>query len=186
MTRTRKINVAIIITMLYYVVFFMCKFTVFEKIMLSPSIYQLNENCIIVHGQATTGPEIRVVKGSEFLASAILSPQPDDLNVNEIEMTGKSIFYSFLDYPDYYACDWLIYGEVTGTTDRYEECGSGTIPIFECDNAYPIMSLSSFLTLEVIMFTKFPLGLLAAISLYFLPFILMIVFRVHTKKSPKQ
>ena len=177
-----KIVIAMLITLAYYLVFFTCKFIVFENISLNPSNYQLSENCIIVQGQATTGPEIRVVEGAGFLVSAVPYPHPENLNVNEIEMTGKSIFDSFLDYPDYYACDWLIFGEVTGTTDMYEICGSGTVPIFECSSVYPIMSLSDLLILEVILFAKFPLGLLGAFVLYVLPLVVMIVVVVPRKK----
>ena len=176
-----KIIVAILLTVAYYVIFFFCKFTLFKLVMLSPSNYRLSESCLIVHGQVTTGPEIRVVEGSEFLVNAIPSPHPGNLNVSELEMTGKRIESSFLDYPDYYACDWLIYGKVTGTTDMYEICGSGTIPIFECDELYPIMSLSQFLSLEIIMFSKFPIGLFGAIAVYLLPFIVMGIYAFAKK-----
>ena len=187
MTKRRKrIIFWALITVAYYTVFFVCMFTVLEEVMIFPSGYQISENCIIVHGQATTGPQIRVVEGSEYLALAIPLPHPEDLNVYELEMTGKSIYSRPLEYPDYYICDWLVYGEVIGTTDEYEECGSGTIPVFASTEVYPIMSLADFLTLETVLFAQFPLGLIVAILLYAAPFIGLLVVVLKPSKRLKE
>jgi hypothetical protein len=168
-SKIKKIAIVCTLAMVYYAAFFTCIFTVFENLTLSPAHYQISENCIIVHGQAVTGPEIRVVDGADFLLASIPMPHPEDLNVNEIEMTGKTIFNGIFDYPDYYVCNWLIYGKVIGLTDQYAICGDGTIPVFETERVYPMMPLSDFLGLEIIMFTKFPWGLLMAGLLYLWP-----------------
>jgi hypothetical protein len=184
MTRNKiKIVSILLITLMYYVFFFDFKFVFSEGLRLRPLNYQLSENCIIVRGQAVTGPEVRVVEGAEFLASSLTSPQPENLNVNEIEMVGKSIYGTFLKYPDYYACDWLIYGEVIGTTDMYEIVESGTIPIFECNKLYPVVTLYQFSALELIMFDKFPIGLLVALLMRYLPFTLMILFIIFQVRA---
>jgi len=169
LSRAKKIAIVCVIAVVYYAAFFAARFTVSENILLSPAHYQINENCIIVHGQRVTGPEIRVVEGMEFLLASIPAPHPEDLNVSEIEMTGKTIHSGIFDYPDYYACNWLIYGKVVGVTDQYAICGSGTIPVFETDRAHPMMSLSDFLGLKIIMAANFPWGLMMAGLLYLWP-----------------
>lgn len=175
-----KIIIATLLTLLYYAFLLLCKFTVFDTFKLRPAQYQISENCLIVDGQVTTGPSIVVIKGSEYLAKAVPSPHPDDLNVGELEMTGKTIYSSFLKYPDYYASEWLVYGEVVGTTDMYTICGSGTIPVFECKELYPIMSLPQFFTLETVMFSRFPFRLLGFI-VYFMPFFVMGIYATIRK-----
>lgn len=181
--KAKKTIIICAISIAYYILFFTCKFTVFEYMRLNPTNYQISENYIIVHGQATTGPEIRVVEGAEFLLASTPLPYPDDLNVSEIEMTGMSIYKNLLDYPDYYACDWLVFGKVTGTTDMYEECGSGTIPVFEAEKVYPIMSLSDFLVLETVWFYKAPLGFILALLLYFWPVAAILICINRKEKS---
>jgi len=173
--KARKTLLTSIVCIIYYIVLFTLKFTLLENLRLSPANYQISENCVIVHGQATTGPEIRVVEGANYLIAAVPLPHPDDLNVHEIEMTGESIYTNILAYPDYFVCNWLIYGKVVGTTDRYEICGSGTVPIFETEKVYPIMTIAEFITLEVIMFAKFPWGLIAALILYIMPAVVILV-----------
>lgn len=181
--KSNKLKFMIIISIAYYIILFTCKFTVFKYFTLSPLDYQINEHCIIIHGQATTGPEIRVAEGEQALLSAIPFPHPDDLNVNEIEMTGKSIFDGILKYPEYYAYDWLIYGEITGTTDQYEICGSGTVPVFEAEKVYPIMPWSDFLKLENIIFIKFPVGIILAFLLYLWPVTAALIIIVKKEKQ---
>lgn len=181
----KKIAIVSIIAVVYNTAFFTFKLTVSENIMLSPSRYRLSENCIIVHGQAVTGPEIRVVEGAEFLLASIPLPHSEDLNVNEIEMIGKTIYSGILDYPDYYACNWLIYGKVVGVTNQYAICGDGTIPVFKTERAYPIMPLSNFFNLEIIMFAKFPWGLIVAGLLYLWPIaVILILFFRRKKPAP--
>jgi hypothetical protein len=173
-SRKKRVVIVGVVAVVYYAALFIFRFTISQNFMLYPANYQLSENCIIVHGQAVTGPQIRVEKGAEFLLSSIPPPYPDDLNVDEIEMTGKSIYTDILGYPDYYACDWLVYGVVTGTTDQYAICGSGTVPVFEAEKVQPIMSLSQFLSLEVILFERLPFGLMTAL-LYLWPIAAFIV-----------
>ena len=179
----KRIVIVCTIAIVYYVAFFTCKFIVFENLTLSPAHYQISENCIIVHGQAVTGPEIRVVEGAEFLLASIPMPHPEDLNVSEIEMTGKTIFSGILDYPDYYACNWLIYGKLVGITDQYAICGDGTIPVFETEKVYPMMPLSDFFGLEIIMYTKFPWGLLMAGLLYLWPVAAILALFIRREKT---
>jgi hypothetical protein len=181
--KAKRIVMICVVAVVYYVAFFACKFTVLENFMLSPAKYQISENCIIVHGQAVTGPDIRVVKGAEFLSASIPLPHPDDLNVSELKMKGKSIYNSILEYPDFYACNWLIYGKVVGTTDEFAVCGSGTIPIFETEEVYPMMSPAVFLALEVILFVKFPWGLIAVCLLYTWPIVVLLVLLLRTKRK---
>ena len=183
----KRILIAVLILVLYY--FLICNLSVTvtekqERLMISPSNYTISENCIIVRGQATTGPELHVVEGADYLAAEIAQPHPGDLNTKEIEMLGKSI-YSILDYPDYYACDWLVFGRVVGTTDEYEICGSGTIPIFEANKVYPIMSIAEFFALETVMFAMFPLGLIFALLIYLAPvgIAVLLVFRKKTHRT---
>lgn len=178
-----KILIVCAAALAYYAAFFTCKFTVFENLTLHPAHYQISENCIIVRGQAVTGPQIRVVEGSEFLLASVPAPHPEDLNANEIEMTGKSIYNSILDYPDYYACDWLIYGRAAGFTDQYAICGDGTIPVFETERVYPMMTLSDFLGLEIILGVNFPWGLALAGFLYFWPASAMLALFPRRKKD---
>ncbi len=168
--KTKKM---IIIFIIYYGFLFTAKSTIFNKIMLGPSDFQLSENCIIVEGQVITGPEFRVVKGAEFLANMIPTPHPENLNLNEIELTGKSIYNDIFVYPEYYQYDWVIYGKVIGTTDMYEECGSGTIPIFECTKLFPVITLSEFLKLEILLFAIPPFGFLLALLIYLCPIIII-------------
>lgn len=183
MKKSNKLKFMIIIIIVYYLGLFTCKFTVLNDFTLSPAAYQLSEQCIIVRGQAVTGPEIRVAEGGQFLLSSIPLPHPDDLNVSEIEMTGKSIYNNILDYPDYYACDWLIYGKVTGTTDKYKICGCGTVPVFEAEKIYPMITLSDFLKLEVIMFAKFPFGMILAYLLYLGPVTAVLIMILKRQKQ---
>jgi len=174
-SKVRIIVIVCIVAAAYYIAFFTLKFTLLENLMLSPVAYEISEYCVIVRGQAVTGPLIGVREGAECLSKAISLPHPENLNTTELEMTGKSIYSDILGYPDYYACDWLVYGKVTGVTDIFIETGSGIIPVFEADRVYPIMSISEFLSLEVIMFAFPPWGLLAALALYLWPVVVIIL-----------
>ena len=182
-TRAKHIAILCVVAIAYYAALFTCRFTLFENLTLAPAHYQVSETCIIVHGQAVTGPEIRVVEGAEFLLAAIPMPHPEDLNVSEIEMTGKTIYGDILVFPDYYACDWLIYGNVIGTTDQYAICGDGTVPVFEAEWVYPMMSLSDFFGLEIIMFAKFPWGLIMAGLFYLWPVAAILALFLGRKKA---
>jgi len=197
-SKTKRVLITCAVAAIYYIAFFTIKLSVNQnlyydlsrervsEISISPANYQISENCLIVRGQATTGPHIRVVEGAEFLTASVPIPHPDDLNVQEIEMTGASIYSSFLEYPDYFACDWLIYGKVTGTTDQYAICGSGTIPVFQTEKVQPIMTLAEFLTLEAVMFDRFPLGLIGACYLYFWPLWVMVWVRLADIRKKKR
>jgi len=182
-SKFKAVFIVCMIAIVYYAAFFTLRSTVFENYTLSPAKYQVSEHCIVVHGQAVTGPQIRVVEGADFLLASIPLPHPDDLNATEIEMTGKSIYNDLLSYPDYYACNWLIYGQVVGTTDRYIETGSGIVPVFEAEKVYPIMPLSDFFTLEVILFVKPPLGLLAALLLFLWPVVVIPILLLRKSKN---
>jgi len=177
--KTKAIIIICIVAIAYYIAFFTLRFTVFENFTLSPAKYEISESCIIVHGQATTGPDIGVVEGAEFIRAAIPLPHPDNLVTSEIIMTGKSI-YEFFDYPDYYACNWLVYGKVIGTT--CSELWGGVYPVFESEKVYPIMPLSDFVRLEVIMFAKPPLGFLAGFVLYLWPIVVILVLLLTKKR----
>lgn len=167
--KRKRIIIACAVTGIYYLLLFAFRFTLSKSILLSPADYQISENCIVVRGQVTTGPEYCVIEGVEYLSAAVPVPGPDNLNASEIEITGESIYDGILEYPDYYACNWLVYGQVVGTTDRYEICGSGSVPVFEAEKVYPMMSVSEFLSLEIILFAKFPIGLILAACLYVFP-----------------
>ena len=173
-SKIRNILIVCVVAAAYYIAFFTLKFTLLENLMLSPAAYEISEHCVIVRGQAVTGPLIGVVEGAKHLIAAVPSPHPEQLNVTELEMTGKSIYSDILGYPDYYACEWLVYGRVVGVTDIYVETGSGIIPVFEADRVYPIMSISEFLILEVILLAFPPWGLLAALALYLWPVVVII------------
>lgn len=180
---SKKLIFVIIVAVLYYIVFFTFRFTVVENGTLMPRNYQISETCIVVRGQAVTGPEIRVQEGGAFLATQIPLPHPSDFNVAELEMTGKFIFDNVLAYPDYYACDWLVYGKVTGTTDDYAVCGSGTIPVFEAEKIYPLLPLSDYLLLEARLYSKFPLGFLVAGLFYLWPVAEILVVLLKNKSK---
>ena len=179
LAKTKAIIIICIVAIAYYIAFFTLKFTVFENFMLSPAKYEISESCIIVHGQATTGPDIWVVEGVEFIRAAIPLPHPDNSVISEIIMTGKSI-YEYFDYPFYYYCNWLVYGKVIGTT--CSELWGGVYPVFESEKVYPIMPLSDFVRLEVIMFTKPPLGFLVGFVLYLWPVVIILVLLLTKKR----
>ena len=71
LSKTKGIIMVFVIAVAYYAAFFTFKFMVLENLTLSPAKYEISENCIIVRGQAVTGPQIRVVEGAKFLLAAI-------------------------------------------------------------------------------------------------------------------
>ena len=182
-SKTKRVLIMSIISVAYYIAFFTFRFIISEHIILYPANYRLSERCIIVHGQATTGPDIRVVQGAEYLLASIPLPHPEDLNVTEIKMTGKSIYNGILDYPDYYACDWLVYGAVVGTTDEYAICDSGTIPVFEAEKVYPLMSLSVFINSDMVLFLHFPVVFILSLFLHSWPFAAILIMLLKKKKQ---
>jgi hypothetical protein len=132
------------LAVLYYLAIIFYPFVLLGDHTIKPVVYPLSANCLIIKGQRITGPEIRIIRGSGFLKEAIVSPYPKDLNINEIELTGHSI-YEILGYPDCYCYSFLVKGHVTGLTEKYKEADCGTIPVFEAYEVYPIMSLSGYL-----------------------------------------
>ena len=174
----------IALSVIYYVLFFTMKLIITDNLLLKPALYKINENCIIVQGQAVTGPVIKVVKGEEYLLESVVQKgYQKDINVTEIEMTGKSIFNDILEYPDYYVCDWLIYGRVIETTDMYDVTGSGTIPIFETERIYPIVTLPVFFTLEMNMLPIHAETYSTAILLFIWPIVVLIItIQTNNKK----
>ena len=105
--------------------------------------------------------------------------------MHEIEISGASIRDHVFDYPNYYFCNWLVYGSVVGTTDQYKECDSGSIPVFACEKLYPMVSLSALLTFDILL-TKFPLGLILTLLLTLWPVGMILIVCRRKNESSKQ
>lgn len=169
----------------YYGILLVLITLVSPHILLYPAQYRISESCCIVKGVATTGPSVRVIEGSEFLSDAVPVPHPEDLNTGAIELTGRSIFQHILEYPDYYYCNWLIFGRVTRTTERYKECGDGTIPVFEVEKRYPMIRLYDLVRTGIILGLKFPLGLILSLIVLIWP-VFMLLIAVICKRRRNQ
>ena len=174
MRKRKLIWVLLVISVLYYIFLFVFQTEISKHILLYPEDYQINEHCIVIRFQRTTGPSFYVAEGSDYLKKEVSAP-PRDLNVSEVEITGTSVFdHFFFNYPDYFPPEWLVYGKVVGITDQYQICYSGTIPIFECERLYPKATLSEPLN-DGIIFFKFPLGLILTTIIFLWPVVIIMI-----------
>lgn|GEM_PF-6651574 len=102
--------------------------------------------CILVTEQVN-GPNARVLKGAKELRNAIPVPHPEDLNTDEIEMVGNSIYESLKD-AFYFRFSYVITGKYIELTTRYQNAGFGTIPVFQVDTVTPVGPLESWLQVK--------------------------------------
>ena len=181
----------IVLFFAYYIAFFTLRFAITENLTLRPIIYTVNENCIVVTLQRTSGSNTRVIKGRSHILDVIETSHPNDWTVADIEITGKSVeslANEVLNHPDYLVIDWLIYGRVVGATDRYDEWfGIGFIPVFEAERIYPITSISRFLVMDTIWDYKPHLTFLVLPMLFFGPIIgTIVILVILTRREPQQ
>jgi hypothetical protein len=99
--------------------------------------------------ERTTGPSYYVLRGADELKEAIPSPHPEDLNTNEIELTGKSL-HEWTEYPVNIDTSfrYVITGEYIGLTDDYQITGSGTIPVFRVDTITPVGPIADWIAVK--------------------------------------
>jgi len=89
-----------------------------------------------------------VLEGADELRAAIPLPHPEDLNTNDIIMTGKSI-YDWTEYPHYYQFDYVITGRYMELTTQYQEATFGTIPVFQADTVTPVGRLVNWIDVRL-------------------------------------
>ncbi len=87
-----------------------------------------DETRLLVTYQVTTGPDFRVLKGKESLEQAMIIADRK-INFAEIELTG-SLPTDIINPPYHCESDYEIVGKIIGITDKFEETGSGVIPLF--------------------------------------------------------
>jgi len=132
---------------------------------------------IMIRYQRTTGPFFYVIYGTDKLAKAVSMPYPDDLNVTEVEITGKQI-KELQKYPELRYDTFIVVGTITGLTDKYQICGDGTIPVFHVEQYKPVGWIKGELY-DNLSDIKIIILFIVIVGLYILVIILIILTKIR-------
>lgn len=158
-------KILIISYILIWVILLMVPYTTFGfiKYKSDPDLVKLH-----VYYEAVTGPSHRLEEDQDFVKNLYEKEYPQ-INAQEIELKGNLPYYLVVD-PMYLGGDMYVYGEFNGVTKEYEDCGSGTIPVFQVkyyDISVKLFDLEILTPLIRVLTSLIPVFIILVIYLFF-------------------